>query len=729
MKKIISLMLVLMLVIGCFAGCGSNGNAEGEGSKIIGVCMQNKSSSISVLQEEALIEMFEPLGYDVQVVSADDSSATQRSQVENFILLNAEMLVILPCEISTLEDSLIKAREQGIKVVVSGGTGTVSEDAYDAVCSDDEFMVGMYVASIAKTWIEENMDPNGDWEVHFLSSTLSEDAITRCQGEAMILEQYLKNKNGEYVNLMGEVVDEANKVENPVYCEMVASRVSSYEECSTQMSMSDNRGVVSGVLTEHPNVRVFIAYNSLASTAGSTYITDTYANADEYAFFSGGVMGDEYEYLIGSVAEGAGTYSCFRGACQFGGGDAAATLADLCNRVMFGEAGKDYGKTNPNTIGLYFPIDGEINGGTDALVCFDSPSYISAYTYEEVLTQENLMTYWDSANGYNKNMQEAPAEDEPVVDAPDAPAAGTYTYEYEGIGGAETAEIVLNDDGTVNFQLKDHPMITDAYAGTYTREGNVVTIKGLTNVDAASEYKIPGLWDWIDAETGDAVISVDDAAGTFVPGADGAASAATNVFLYEYEGMGGTDVAEITLNEDGTVQFLLKDHPMITDVYAGTYTREGNVVTINGLTNVDAASEYKTPGLWDWIDNTTGDAVITVNDNGTFVPGAEEAPAGSDAPVTAGSYTYTFQGMMGEETAQIDLAEDGTCQFFLPDHPMIKDVYAGTYTVEGNVVTITGLTNVDTASEYKTPGLWDWIVDGNATVTVDAAAGTFTPVE
>ena len=165
---------------------------------------------------------------------------------------------------------------------------------------------------------------------------------------------------------------------------------------------------------------------------------------------------------------------------------------------------------------------------------------------------------------------------------------------------------------------------------------------------------------------------------------------------------------------------------MIKDVYAGTYTREGNVVTIKGLTNVDTASEYKIPGLWDWINNSTGDAVITVNDNGTFVPGAEEAVAVEGVP--AGSYTYTFEGMMGTETAQIDLAEDGTCQFSLPDHPMIKDVYAGTYTVEGNVVTIQGLTNVDTASQYKTPGLWDWIVDGNAPITVDAAAGTFAPV-
>ncbi len=622
MKKMLSLLLVLVLVAGCFVGC----NGEKTDSKIIGVCMQNKSSSIAVLQEQALKDMFEPQGYDVQVVSADDSSATQRSQVENFILMGAEMLVILPCEISTLEDSLIKAREQGIKVVVSGGTGTVSEDAYDAVCSDDEFMVGMYVASIAKTWVEEHMDPNGDWEVRFLSSTLSEDAITRCKGEAMILEKYLKNVNGDYVNLMGEVVDEANKIENPVYCEMIASRVSSYEACSTQMSMSDNKGVVSNVLTENPKVRVFIAYNSLASTAGSTHITDHYSKeeAKEFAFFSGGVMGNEYEYLIGSVSDNVGTYSCFRGAVQFGGGDAAATLADLCSRVMFGQAGKDYGKTNPNSIGLYYPVDGTLNNGVDALVCFDSPTHIAAYTYKEVLAQKKLMTYWDSVNGYNQDMQEKPDQG----DVPDQggtedqnPTAATYTYEYEGIGGKETAQIVLNEDGTVNFQLKDHPMITDAYAGTYTRQGNVVTIKGLANLDASSAYK--------------------------------------------------------------------------------------------------------TPGLWDWIDGTTGDAVITISDNGTFVPGAPSA----DAPVAAGTYTYTFQGMMGEETLQIVLAADGTCQFSLKDNPMIKDVYAGTYSAEGNVVTIKGLTNVDASSEFKTPGLWDWIVDGNATVTVDVAAGTFTPVQ
>ena len=695
MKKIISILLIAAMLCCCFAGC-----KPADDTKIIGVCMQNKSSSIAVLQEEALKEMFEPQGYEVQVVSADDSSATQRSQVENFILMGVEMLVILPCEISTLEDSLIKAREQGIKVVVSGGTGTVSEDAYDAVCSDDEFMVGMYVASVAKTWIEEHMDPNGDWEVHFLSSTLSEDAITRCKGEAMILEPWLKNVKGEYVNLMGEVVDEANKVANPVYCEMVASRVSSYDACSTQMSMTDNKGVVSNVLTENPKVRIFIAYNSLASTAGSTHITDHYSKEEvkEFAFFSGGVMGNEYEYLIGSVSDDAGTYSCFRGAVQFGGGDAAATLADLCSRVMFGEAGKDYGKTNPNSIGLYYPIDGEMNNGVDALVCFDSPSQIAAYTYEEVLNHEGLMTYWDSVGGYNANMQEKPEEpDVPVV------TDGAYTYEYEGMGGTETAQITLKEDGTARFEMVGHMFLVDIYEGTYTREGNVVNIKGLTNVDAASEYKIPGLWDWIDSTTGDAVITVDDANKLFVPGES--VVVIPGVYTYTYEGMGGEETAKITLNDDGTVRFEMVDHMFLVDVYEGTYTREGNVVTIKGFTNVDAASEYKIPGLWPWIDSTTGDATITVDDaTGTFTAGAAEQP---DAPVVPegnviAAYTYTETNPMGLEIAwTLTLKDNGTYTLTEVNAFVGEVSYEGTsYTQTGNTITCGAMTSAPAVSDW-----------------------------
>lgn len=694
MKKLIGILLVLALMLGCLAGCGGSGKDDGaaadekaaeteeseqaaeepeeaeqaeepeeaeeaeepeEGSKLIGVCMQNMSSSISELEATALEEMFEPLGYDVQIASADDSVSNQVQQVQNFVLMGAEMLVVLPCEIESLEDSLLEAREAGIKVVISGGTGSISEDAYDAVSSDDEFMIGMYVASVAKTWVEANMDPEGDWDVAFLSSTISDDAKSRCAGEAMILEPWLKNEDGEYVNLVGEVVDEADRLENPVYCEMIADRVESFSDSATEMDISgDNRSVVAGVLTDNDKVRVLIAYNSLVSTAGSQYIMDTYPEEEqgEFAFFSGGVMGDEYEYLIGSVSEDAGTTSVFRGACQFGGGDAAATLADLAYNVLFGEAGVDYGKANPNSIGLYYPIDASVNDGVAALVCFDTPSHIEYYTYEDILSHEGLMTYWDSENGYNENMRE-----EAAAGGEDAAPAGgeggvieggvAYTAVMAGVAGDDIHEFDLMDDGTCQFFLPGNAMVTDVYAGTYTiaDDGVTVTITGLANVDSSSPYATPGLWGYIDGTTGDAVITIDPDTYTFtadegeaagLPALDGEApeldgeapelggsaeAPAGGTYTYEFDGIAGKETMQIVLKDDGTCEMSLPGNAMITDVYAGGYTREGDAVTITGLANVDTSSDYATPGLWNWIDAKTGDCAITVDDAaGTFTP-------------------------------------------------------------------------------------------------------------
>ena len=214
---------------------------------------------------------------------------------------------------------------------------------------------------------------------------------------------------------------------------MIAGRVTNLADCTTEMDISgDNRSVAAGVLTDDPNVRVIIAYNSLVSTAGSQYIMDTYPEneQDEFAFFSGGVMGDEYEYLIGAVSETSGTKSVFRGACQFGGGDAAATLANLAYNVMFGEAGVDYGKSNPNSIGLYFPIDAELNGGNAALVCFDTSPHIESFTYEEVLARENLMVYWDELNeSFPARTQKA---GEVVLEARDLTGNSALAEKYRG---------------------------------------------------------------------------------------------------------------------------------------------------------------------------------------------------------------------------------------------------------------------------------------------------------
>ena len=107
---------------------------------------------------------------------------------------------------------------------------------------------------------------------------------------------------------------------------------------------------------------------------------------------------------------------------------------------------------------------------------------------------------------------------------------------------------------------------------------------------------------------------------------------------------------------------------------------------------------------------------------------AQATVEAASEPAEPAIYTFTFDGMMGKETAQFELSPDGSCKFSLPGNPMLTDVYAGTFTREGDTVTVEGLTNVDTTSSFTTPGLWDWIVDGGTVITVDDAAGTFVPV-
>ncbi len=111
-----------------------------------------------------------------------------------------------------------------------------------------------------------------------------------------------------------------------------------------------------------------------------------------------------------------------------------------------------------------------------------------------------------------------------------------------------------------------------------------------------------------------------------------------------------------------------------------------------------------------------------------------EAPAAEatedTAPALVGSYTYTFLGLMGEETMQLDFA-DGIVTMYLPGNAMIADVYESPYTVnEDESISIVGFVNRDSSSPYTTPGLWDWIdaSTGACTVVLDTAAGTFAPL-
>ena len=642
MKRALALMLSLLMLLCLFTGCGAEkaeetapeGEAAAEsGDKpLVGLCLQSMSQSIYVLMAEAMEETLADC--DVQIASCDDDVSTQIQQINNFALLGAEMIVICPTEIEALTDAIQNAYESGCKILINGSTGDSGAlEGYYSTCTvSDEYLIGATVGMVAKKWAETHMDPAGDWEVAFLTCSLSDDTINRSEGLKTVLNEYLMNVDGEYVDAMGNVVDEANKVPNPSYSQLIADHYTGIE-VEQDMAVS-NYTTVSNVMTQYPNARLFICYNSLASTEGGQYIVDNFADElDEFGFFSAGVMGSEPDYLVGSLGY-EGTESVFRGAAEFGGGDVAGELAQLAYNVMYGEAGVDYAVQTPQGIGQWWAVDADWSGdGVAYLANCDIVNAVTVQDFDPIadLTRDTTTIYWDSENGYN----EAAAEDTSAAAASEEPEV-TYDLVVEPITAGEYKcdemtpfnfivywTVTLNEDGSYSIFEENSAMGNSTYTGTeWTDNGDGTLTTGPMEGDArpmAGWFDADGVGTW--GNLGDGMLVGITAESEASDEPSGEAAVAENAYLYEFDGLMGTETMQIELNDDGSCLMSLPGNVMILDVYEGTWTREGDTVTITGFTNVDSSSPYTKPGLWAWIDSATGDCVITIDEAAqTFVP-------------------------------------------------------------------------------------------------------------
>ncbi|MGN1002315.1 MAG: sugar ABC transporter substrate-binding protein [Oscillospiraceae bacterium] len=555
MKKLLAMLLVVVMAVSLFAGCGGgaeSGSQTAGGSQqtesgeldLVGFCTVSMSESIYVLQEAALKEIFAGKA-TVQTATCDQDSALQIQQIKNFITMGADLLVINPTDIEALGDAIMEAHNAGIKVYINGATtDSLSEEYYDCCTVSDEYLCGAYVAMIAKNWIEAHADELDaacpDWELAFLESNLAEETIKRSKGEQSIVDPWLKDSDGNYVDISGNVVGEADRVANPAYCEIAAQH---YAGVIVEQDQTNGGLNVANILTTNPNTRVFIAYNSLASTQGGQYIVDNYADEiDSFAFFSAGVMGNEADYMVGAVSATDGvTPSVMRGAVQFGvsaaGSDVADSVANTAYAILYGEEGVDYTKKNPDGIAAWWTVDEEWGSGTAYVAHFNILSGATVQAFDPIATldDENTVHYWNSKEGF---IVEEEPEEPAGTDTPDTPAdpgvstgagaavePGEYSYmeatpfgevlwvvtlnadgsavvaqpENEGMGNPTwTAAWSDNGDGTFTTSdcQGDGPQIADFWEGNaivwqLLNDGHTVPVKAGDYADHVAQYGIP----------------------------------------------------------------------------------------------------------------------------------------------------------------------------------------------------------------------------------------------
>jgi ABC-type sugar transport system substrate-binding protein len=349
------MIFLVILAAACMAaiplkGLGASGRPDSAGSNLIAVSLPSLDNPLMLNIGESMRAAFRDK--NVEVASANSDPNTQAAQIQNYITMNAEMIVVMPVEASSLVSILKDARSRGIKVVVNGVS--MEAGSYDAMASVNQYLVGQYCAVMAKEWIDAQY-PNaapGTVEALILTSSLNEDALARTRGLLSVTETYRKNLEGEYVDENNRVVAGADRVLNPVFIPQL--RV--VETTDAEMFQAA-QVAVENALTKNPNIRLIMTYASDGAAGAGQVIMDRGYSPEELgkiAVFGCGLIGPE-EANLKEASTGGGV---FRGAVAFGGADLPGEMAALARRVYLDEP---YEADTWDPIAKVYAVNGEIN--------------------------------------------------------------------------------------------------------------------------------------------------------------------------------------------------------------------------------------------------------------------------------------------------------------------------------------------------------------------------------
>jgi len=127
-------------------------------------------------------------GYTVQIADAGLNAAKQMEQLENFIAMKVKVINLMPIDPNNVQDIIVRAQKQGIKVLVAG----TDPGVYDVMMNMDQYNCGEQIAEMGMDWIiktytkdgKESSLPTGakKLKVLVLKSTETTDMKNRSNG-------------------------------------------------------------------------------------------------------------------------------------------------------------------------------------------------------------------------------------------------------------------------------------------------------------------------------------------------------------------------------------------------------------------------------------------------------------------------------------------------------------------------------------------------------------------
>ena len=184
-------------------------NLEVLKGKKIGIAIQSLQNAYWAGVMTALGEVLQAAGAEYTIVGCNDSSATQISQIENFVSAGCDLIMVHPSDANAVEDACAEARNFGIKVMCWDDPMTNT----DANWVLNNTYLGIEIGKLAGEFINKHYSAEKKAEVTVIGYPQTVILLERENGIKQGLEEVA---GGKYEIVATTAAIEANVAQNAV---------------------------------------------------------------------------------------------------------------------------------------------------------------------------------------------------------------------------------------------------------------------------------------------------------------------------------------------------------------------------------------------------------------------------------------------------------------------------------------------------------------------------------
>lgn len=314
-KRILAVLMTAALGLSVLAGCGTGGDnvsdtssdkktgdtadKEDSGSYKVGITIQSLENDYWAGVFGEVEKMLKEKGWEYTLIDCQDNSATQISQIENFITAGCDMIMVHPSDPSAIEDVCAQALDAGVKVMC--WDDQMENTTVNWVLDNTE--LGKTIAEPAADFINEHYSEDNKAEVCVIGYPQTPILLERENG---ILEG-LKGAEGKY-----EVVAQIEGLE-----------------------ANDAQTNVETVLQAHPDCKVFVTIGAGSDIGANQALLTKYNNEipEDCGIFSGDAT-EQQMRAIKKGTEASNTTVGFEGSNT----RTAKACVEMYERILSGES-------------------------------------------------------------------------------------------------------------------------------------------------------------------------------------------------------------------------------------------------------------------------------------------------------------------------------------------------------------------------------------------------------